>query len=62
MQVKAMTQAELLTMVYIFFARILDVSIVHEDRADLAGTGTSRPARLRGGLIWLTAASKALAS
>lgn len=59
-----MTQAELLTMAYIFFARILDVSI-GTIRIVLISRGYRYVAPLFGFfevLIWLTAISKALAS
>lgn len=59
-----MTHAELLTMVYIFFARICDVSI-GTMRIVLIARGYRYVAPLLGFfevLIWLTAISKALAS
>ena len=59
-----MTQAALFTMVYIFFARILDVSI-GTMRIVLISRGYRYVAPLLGFvevLIWLTAISKALAS
>ena len=59
-----MAQAALLTMVYIFFARILDVSI-GTMRIVLISRGYRYVAPLLGFvevLIWLTAISKALAS
>ncbi len=59
-----MTQAELLTMAYIFFARILDVSI-GTVRIVLISRGYRYVAPIFGFfevLIWLTAISKALAS